>query len=1176
MHRSFTARAVALLYVLTLALPALQLLPAAEATHSGVSNADAFRYTATYPNRNVSYNTSGGSWGATDLWRSGTSSWGDTTVFSVSSSQSSSACSSGTTPGAATWVTIWFTKQTGQHPKVNYSALDTRYMDDVSIIADVDSSGSTTACGYIFVMTAVVANVGTPNATFTETETFVGKCGKLGGGNAANGNAQQTCNIGFSNRAVNGIRIYCTSAYSSYAPACKINEMTGNGIDPTPPTQQPSLAVTPQGCTNNVAWTTTSDTTTYKVYRADGPGLDYVNLTPLATVAHPGAGYTDLGLGSGKAYYYQVVPSNVDGDGPPSAIVDGTAGVCDGTGLGVIGADGHMGPNVLTHYGSTNRYTTSGQWSVTSNGGGQTFGCTDVGEVGNMYLPCATDSVSSTYINLYSVSTYARSSDCKAPAGYVEWTFAAQSVKTFYAKVRPYNEGSTTGGNTSAMCVEAQYRRASDGAWTTATTFTNLANQTDANLWYNLTSAVNATGVRWYVGDKGVGTGKGGFLLYETDVFDYNATYYHMETSLRDLVAGYSAPVTGSWSYGTFYTKDAQMTNGVWKVLLPVPYDSTTGRFYNWQFNALGGGFSATTNSLGPRIVSWENANGGQTCAVGVYTVTISGGARSVNASVNGVNSGTVFCRITGSSFIPSPYQPASQGYKLVADWSKRTCGGVACGTGELAGTYYQSTGFPWSPMIDEDFSDASIIVQANFTPGAKLFANGSSGSLATVSLASYKYQFFGNGIFIALGQAEPNTQTYSSTNWEIMLNGRPASVVHNSYFAGYQVAIFYIDDQAARRGLENHDGVTTQGNRREHGQVYETYQIQILKGFDPTKEVRLMRSFGMEGHGGMTCRDFCSANVDLTFYKTPPENQNHLVWTVQDSKNNPIAGVRVTNNQTGQFAFTNSAGQVELFDVYSDTRFVFALSGYYTKCVGYQYQSLQGQQFSTIEQSCGGSDAYPSIRAQNLEYTVILYPTGATNEQGQGSFNEVPVEVVTKPVQGIVFRGNLTRIAPDQVNIQVQRNVSEDLKLTVFRFDSRTGTLTRVTDVLDWPKGSEANPLLVVYPGGRTTDESDEGGYHLMVQRGSSYVTGVNFKILANWTNLNAVATPGDVSGIGDGLAEQVTHEDDAQQEAAHEEALQHAAESVDTGSALAEAVWIVPLLLVLLFVGLLIRNTV
>lgn len=46
------------------------------------------------------------------------------------------------------------------------------------------------------------------------------------------------------------------------------------------------------------------------------------------------------------------------------------------------------------------------------------------------------------------------------------------------------------------------------------------------------------------------------------------------------------------------------------------------------------------------------------------------------------------------------------------------------------------------------------------------------------------------------------------------------------------------------------------------------------------------------------------------------------------------------------------------------------------------------------------------------------------------------------------------------------------------------------------------------------------------MVQRGSTYVTGVNFKILANWTNLHAIATP-----------------------------------------------WIVPVILILLFVGLLLR---
>jgi hypothetical protein len=185
-----------------------------------------------------------------------------------------------------------------------------------------------------------------------------------------------------------------------------------------------------------------------------------------------------------------------------------------------------------------------------------------------------------------------------------------------------------------------------------------------------------------------------------------------------------------------------------------------------------------------------------------------------------------------------------------------------------------------------------------------------------------------------------------------------------------------------------------------------------------------------------------------------------------------------------------------------------------------------------------------------------------------------VPVEVVTKPVQGIVFRGNLTRLVPDQVSIQVQRNVSEDLKLTVFKYDPRTGTLHRVSDPLHWPANSNANPLLVLYPGGRTTTNDDEGGYHLMVQRGNTYITGVNFKILADWSHLHAITTPGDVSLIGDQLAQQVNQQAAQQAAAAHQSALQRSADKTDTGGVISQAVLFVPVILILLFVGLILRN--
>lgn len=528
MTRLHAARCLALLSLLTLALPALSnLAPTAEAAHSGIQNADAFS------GRLVFLGGTGlaQSLGSDGNWRDGS---GTTYTRIGAANNQANTCGAAQSTASPAQQDIWFVKDNAtSNPTVNRTNQENRTIDNLFVRGHRISSGSNQHCGYFYGI-----------APDQSTLVFIGVCGSIGGGNSANGEAYNECNFAISNQPFSGIRIFVATQYCcSNTPWVEIAELQGNGVEPTPPTQQATLTVTPQGCTNNAAWTTTSDTTQYKLYRADGPGFNYTTLTPIATVAHPGGGYTDFGLGSGKSYYYQVVPTNVDGDGPPSAIVDGTAGVCDGTGLGVIGADGHMGPNVLTHHQSTNRYTNLGQWSVTSNGGGHTLGCTDVGEVGNMYLPCATDGVTSTYINLYSVSTYTRSSSsCRNIDGYVEWTFPAQSVKTFHAKVRPYNEGTTAGTNTTALCVQAAYQSAATGTWLTANTWTGLANQTDAQLWYNNSLAVNATGVRWYIGDMGSGIGKGGMLLYETDVYDVNATYYHMQTSLRDLAAGTARP----------------------------------------------------------------------------------------------------------------------------------------------------------------------------------------------------------------------------------------------------------------------------------------------------------------------------------------------------------------------------------------------------------------------------------------------------------------------------------------------------------------------------------------------------------------------------------------------------------------------------------------------------------
>lgn len=70
-----------------------------------------------------------------------------------------------------------------------------------------------------------------------------------------------------------------------------------------------------------VDWRETTGEAGYRIERS----TDGVTFTPIATVAANVPSYTDSGLPSNVAYYYQVIPTSTLGDGPASAIVSGAA-----------------------------------------------------------------------------------------------------------------------------------------------------------------------------------------------------------------------------------------------------------------------------------------------------------------------------------------------------------------------------------------------------------------------------------------------------------------------------------------------------------------------------------------------------------------------------------------------------------------------------------------------------------------------------------------------------------------------------------------------------------------------------------------------------------------------------------------------------------------------------------
>jgi hypothetical protein len=1132
-------RLVALTLLLLLLAPALVVLPQASAGHSG-SASDAL------DRRTAAVNGFGGSSYPTGL------SWDNDTGTSstIQSSQAKSGDSACTANHVLFSIDFMLTDTEKEPRAVNSISVDAQ---------NTGSGGGTSACLRVYGIRADASAV---------------ELGIMGNWPIGNPAPRQTYSISFENQDYVRLDFYLTQRQASPAAnlGLAIYEVTAPGIPNTPPLAPAGLSATANGCLINVGWTPDEDTHTtgYKVYRATSAGGLYTLLTTIAS--RTAGGYTDMDVVTDDTRHYKVSAYSPDGEGPQAGPVNAQAGICDGSGLGSVGADSHVGPNELTHKAPDVNYTGQGQWTLGAFGS-RLNGCTHTGTLAERPLACATDGVPSTYVNLGTPASEPAVAQCSWSTGYITWDFngEARKLQNWYLRAETYNVDYNGGSG----CISIAYKHYG-GDWIPVKTWNSIVHNTGAaDYWFNDTSAPVTYGVRVYVGDT-LNAGRYGLVLYEADVYHANATKYDPTSSLRDLAARYSAKIGGTFSYGDFRTHPFTLSNGVWKVVMPVPYDVTTGRYYNWVFEATGGGFTAVTESIGPRIPGWEESDATPDCAVGIYKVIVSGGSRAVTARAPGTNSGTTFCRITGTSFMPSPYQPTSQGYKIQADWSARTCGGVPCAAFETAGMYYQATGFPWSPMIDGDFTAENLKAE-NFTIGSVLMGAGAPGTRAVLSLAKYPFQFFGNGLFIGLAQEDAaNSGALESTNFEILLNGRPASIVWQGDLGGYEYAIFYLDDQAARRGVANTMGDQLQGNRREHGFVPETYEIEILKGFDPAKPVRVVRSVGFEGHSGITCRDFCSGNVDLTFYKTPYNNSNEISWTVTDANGTRLQGARLTDNRTGAFSFTNAQGQVVMTDVYQDTKFTFTLAGYYAKCVGFVYQSLEGQQVTTKAEPCGSSESYPEVRAQNLAYTVILYPLYVAPPSST-EFNEVPVDFVDAPTQGVVFRSqNLTRITPDGVTIQVQRNISEDLVVTVMRFDPKTGTLSRVSTPYVWSRMSTANPLMVTYPAGGSSTAAHHGSYHLMIQRGDQYLTGVSFKITTSWEAQGTIplVTNPDETGVGNDAASENLQNIREDEETRHDNALKDSLSKVDLGGTTSFAVVWIPVILFIFFAALVMRN--
>ncbi|MFA5860444.1 MAG: fibronectin type III domain-containing protein [Candidatus Thermoplasmatota archaeon] len=1153
MSTSHAARSFALFYLVSLAIPALiGQTPVAEASHSGTPNADAFNGRLVY----LSGTGLAQSLSSDGNWRDGS---GTTYTRIGASNNQANTCGAAQSTASPAQQNIWFVKDNAtSNPTVNRTNQENRTIDNLFVRGHRISSGSNQHCGYFYGI-----------APDQSTLVFIGACGNIGGGNSANGEAYNECNFVISNQAFSGIRIFVATQYCcSNTPWVEIAELQGNGFDMTPPTTAPGgLSASPAGCAASVSWDQTADTQGYYLYRGESPGFAATPSMRIATLTGAtSTGHTDSSTVPDKTYYYRVSAYNQDGEGPASAEASITTGLCDGTGRGIIGYDGHMGPNLLTLPGVSTAYTTTPAWAFTST----LAYCEPEPDFRNA-LACVTDGYYQSGVDFNSFGQYPKSTTCETD-GWIEWTWSApRNVSTLYLSAKTYANANSA---TFAGCLRVETKNL-DGSYTEAKTWTGLGHGVRNDLWWNMT-ARSSVGIRLRVGDVNSGSSfpSSGATVHELDVYDTNETHYPYVRSLADTVARYSVPITDRTSLGStaYQGKPFQLGNGVWYAYMLEPRNLSSGIQNRWTFSAPGGGFSTTRILTGIAAPSWEypaDTFPAKVCIASFYQITISGGSRSVTPQTTyPVNTDTEMCRLTGTSFIPSAYQFGD--YKIKADLTAR-----GMGTGEEVGRVYLSNAFPFYPALDSDVSTVSFIKDTNFTIGPTLFATGSPGEHGVLSLADYPYGFAGNGLFIALGQDATGDSTLSSTNFEVLLNGRPMSVVYNGKSAQYEYAILYVDDQARRRNLTEPDSSDVlEGNRRVHGQPFESYDFYVKKGFRADMPIRVMRSFGAEGHSVITCRDFCYANVRLEAFKLSRDNQNHINLTVLDKDNHPLQSARVTDNVTGQFYFTDANGRIDLVDRYLDTLFVVTKTGYYSKCLGYAYVTAEGQSMETVSERCGNSEAYPRVRAQNLVYTIILY-TIPPVETSTTTFNEVPVEVVTKPVQGIVFRGNFTRIVADQVSIQVQRNVSEDLRLTVFRYDGRTGTLARITDPLDWPANSPANPLLVTYPGGRNTTNDDEGAYHLMVQRGSTYVTGVGFKILADWSHLNAIATPGEIpQDFGDELAADVTTETQEAAIAGHQAALDRAAGSVDTGSALGEAALFVPLILLLLFVGLLLRN--
>lgn len=592
--------------------------------------------------------------------------------------------------------------------------------------------------------------------------------------------------------------------------------------------------------------------------------------------------------------------------------------------------------------------------------------------------------------------------------------------------------------------------------------------------WLNLTSPTNVTG--FWIMSAISGCNCAGIsrthLVHTLEGYLKNATASDPILAIaNNAAANVQCYATGAF-YGNFASNSYTAPFGTFYLMIPsiMPAATTSSPNPMTIYAPLGG---VTSTFHGWSRVT-PDITGLRSDAVAIWKVTTSQAGLPIyikpagTANVNATDTvcslsrvGAMFSSTLANGYVTAPLQ---------------TWGG---GANDLWGVVHMANAYPVNAVYDSDLSGQvpTIFALNNMTFGAQLFSSGTVGLNATVSVATLPAHVrVGNGILIALGQNASAQGT--STSYQILVNGNPASVIANSGLnaQGFQYALFYVDDVAGRNGLNN--SANNVGHASYRPFLAETYAITLAGGFDPNYPVYAGNTYGLTGHAGIACFTLCGANLYNYASTLPAQNSNVVVFNVTNATTGlPVVGARVLNTNNTTAILTNAAGYANFTNTFTPVHFTITAPGYAATCADFYYKSQ-----STPVSGASDSLGCGYVIGASATFNVLLGTTTsvAGNAGGTVTIGGSVIQVTFNVTSPTFQVGQL-------IQVTVNRTQGANLWVVLYQLDSagnpqRAGGFTPY----DWTS-AQPNSLPVTWPDGRTLTAADTGSYVLTVSTISS-----------------------------------------------------------------------------------------